>query len=68
MMPEIDGFGVLDVLKTNPETAQIPVIVVTAKELTGEENELLRGRIHSLMQKGQFLSDEFMEEINTLVG
>ena len=68
MMPEIDGFGVLDVLKANPETAQIPVIVVTAKELTGEENELLRGRIHSLMQKGQFLSDEFMEEINTLVG
>ncbi len=68
MMPEIDGFGVLDVLKANPETAQIPVIVVTAKELTGEENELLRGRIHSLMQKGHFLSDEFMEEINTLVG
>jgi threonine synthase len=68
MMPEIDGFGVLDALKTNPDTAQIPVIVVTAKELTVEENELLRGRIHSLMQKGQFMSDEFMEEINTLVG
>lgn len=67
MMPEIDGFGVLDALKANPETTQIPVIVVTAKELTSEENELLRGRIHTLMQKGHFMSDEFMEEISTLV-
>ncbi len=54
--------------KANPKTSHIPVIVVTAKELTPMENELLRGRVHSLMQKGQFMSDEFMEEINTLVG
>jgi threonine synthase len=68
MMPEIDGFGVLDALKANPDTAQIPVIVVTAKELTAEENELLYGRIHSLMQKGQFMSDELVEEIISVVG
>lgn len=68
MMPEIDGFGVLDSLKEQPETAQIPVVVVTAKELTPRENDLLRGRIHSLLQKGQFMSDEFIEEVNSLVG
>jgi threonine synthase len=44
------------------------VIVVTAKELTAEENELLYGRIHSLMQKGQFMSDELVEEIISVVG
>jgi len=68
MMPEIDGFAVLDALKANPGTAPIPVIVVTAKELTQEERDRLRGQIHSLMQKGEFMNDEFMDEITALIG
>ncbi len=68
MMPEIDGFAVLDALKANPETAPIPVIVVTAKELTQEERDRLRGQIHSLMQKGEFMNDDFMKEITALIG
>lgn len=67
MMPEVDGFGVLDALKANPETAHIPVIVVTAKELTPHEKERLRGRIHSLMQKGEFMNDELADEIRALL-
>jgi len=39
MMPELDGFGVLDALKSDPNTAPIPVIVVTAKELTRTRND-----------------------------
>jgi threonine synthase len=65
MMPEVDGFTVLDELKSQPETASIPVIVVTAKSLTADENRRLRGQIHSLMQKGEFLSDELLEEIQS---
>lgn len=67
MMPEIDGFAVLDELKANPETAPIPVIVVTAKELTADEKKRLEGQIHSLMQKGEFLNDELLDEVRTLV-
>lgn len=67
MMPEIDGFGVLDALKANQNTAHIPVVVVTAKELSAEENERLRGQIHALMQKGEFMSDELGEEVRALV-
>lgn len=67
MMPEVDGFGVLDALKQNQDTASIPVIVVTAKELTPAEKELLRGRIHSLMQKGEFMSDDLLDEVRALV-
>lgn len=66
MMPEIDGFAVLDALKENPRTAPIPVIVVTAKELTKEEKERLQGQIVSLMQKGEFLNDELMDEVRAL--
>lgn len=68
MMPEMDGFAVLEALKNNPNTAGIPVIVVTAKALTPEEQQRLRGQIERLMQKGEFLSDEFMEEIRALLG
>jgi threonine synthase len=68
MMPEMDGFAVLDALKAKPETSEIPVIVSTAKELTPEEKNKLKGQIQALMQKGDFLSDEFLEEVRTLIG
>jgi threonine synthase len=67
MMPELDGFAVLDKLKADPETAPIPVIVVTAKELTPDEKKRLEGRIHSLMQKGEFLNDELLDEVRSLI-
>jgi threonine synthase len=67
MMPDLDGFAVLDALKANEETAPIPVIVVTAKELTQEEKQRLDGQIHSLMQKGEFMNDEFLEEVRGLI-
>jgi threonine synthase len=67
MMPEMDGFAVLDALKNDPRTASIPVIVVTAKELTLEEKQRLQGRIQSLMQKGEFLNDDLLDEITSLL-
>ena len=67
MMPEMYGFAVLDSLKSKPETANIPVIVATAKELTPEEKDRLKGQIQALMQKGDFLSDEFLEEVRSLI-
>jgi threonine synthase len=67
MMPEMDGFAVMDQLQSNPDTADIPVIVVTAKELTQAEKGRMQGRIQKLMQKGDFLSDELMDEIRALL-
>jgi threonine synthase len=67
MMPEMDGFSVLDALKENDDTASIPVIVVTAKELTAEEKKRLSGQIQSLMQKGDFMSEELLDEVQSLV-
>lgn len=67
MMPGVDGFSVLDALKENPKTASLPVIIVTAKELTAEEKRRLDGHIQGLMQKGKFLSDDLAQEVNSLV-
>lgn len=67
MMPEIDGFAVLESLRSNSETATIPVIVATAKELTPDEKNRLGGQIQALLQKGDFLNDEFLEEVKSLI-
>jgi len=63
MMPEIDGFAVLDELKRQPETASVPVIVVTAKELTAAEKRRLEGQIAKLMVKGSFLGEDLLREV-----
>ncbi len=67
MMPEVDGFAVLDALRSKPETANIPVIVATAKELTVDEKSRLQGQIQALMTKGDFLNDEFLDEVRSLI-
>ncbi|HEX8993391.1 MAG TPA: pyridoxal-phosphate dependent enzyme [Anaerolineales bacterium] len=67
MMPEMDGFAVLDALKSDQDTAHIPVIVATAKELTPHEKERLGTQIQALMQKGDFLNDEFLQEVKGLL-
>ncbi len=63
MMPDIDGFSVINALKSDPHTADIPIIVLTAKELTVQERERLGGQIESLLQKGTFMDEELLKSI-----
>ena len=63
MMPEMDGFAVLDALKTDKELSKIPVIVVTAKELTAVEKQRLSGKVQSLMQKGAFSDQDIVDKL-----
>jgi len=68
MMPETDGFQVIETLRADPSTAHIPIIAVTAKALTSQEKRRLSGQIEKLMQKGEFLTDELLDEIRALLG
>ena len=63
MMPEMDGFEVLDRLESVVDPRDVPVIVVTAKALTAAEKKRLEGRISRLMLKGDFLTEDLLEEI-----
>ena len=63
MMPNVDGFTVIDTLKSDPEMSRIPVVVVTAKELTAKERTRLSGQISMLLQKGSFIDEEFVENL-----
>jgi threonine synthase len=67
MMPDIDGFSVLDTLKAERDLWDIPVIVITAKDLTREDYQRLSGRVESLLQKGMFIDEELFESISDVL-
>ncbi len=66
MMPEVDGFDVVSRLKEDPGASQIPILIYTAKNITSEDRERLQGNIQSIIQKGDFGKDRFLEMINNL--
>jgi threonine synthase len=63
MMPGMDGFALLEAFKADENMRAVPVIVITAKDLTPAERERLSGQIELLMQKGSFTDEELLEEI-----
>jgi threonine synthase len=63
MMPGIDGFGLVEQLKLDPRTKTIPIVVVSAKDITREERERLQGHIEAVYQKGSLRSGEFVRQM-----
>ena len=53
LMPDIDGFAVIDALHADPRTTAIPVVVLTAKSLTAQDRRRLKGRIEFVASKGE---------------
>jgi threonine synthase len=62
-MPEMDGFSVLEELKFDARTKKIPVIVVSAKDITAEELQRLNGYIEGLYQKGSIPVRAFVNQV-----
>jgi CheY-like chemotaxis protein len=67
MMPEMDGFEFLQVLRRQPANERLPVIVLTAKELTVEERQRLNGKVADILQKGAYSKEQLLQEIRELV-
>ena len=64
MMPEMDGFAFLDALRAEgPDFAAIPVVVLTAKDLTADERGFLSGRVQETLRKGAEQRENLLETI-----
>lgn len=67
MMPEMDGFEFLSQLRQHSEWRSLPVIVITAKDLTPHDQQRLEGQIEQIYQKGAFSYQALLDEIHSLV-
>jgi len=67
MMPGVDGFAVIERIKSDPELQQIPIVVITAKELTARERAWLNEQVDLLLQKGGSIDEELVETLVTKI-
>jgi signal transduction histidine kinase/DNA-binding response OmpR family regulator len=63
MMPEMDGFTFIEALRQNEAWRAIPVVVVTAKDLTAEDRARLNGQVQQVLHKGSYSRDELLREM-----
>jgi signal transduction histidine kinase/CheY-like chemotaxis protein len=64
MMPEMDGFAFLTELRKMPAYLKIPVVIVTAKDLTDEERRFLNSSIQKIIHKNASDLDDLIREVN----
>ena len=68
LMPETDGFEVIERLRADPSTAEIPIVILTAKAIAREERERLAAHVAHLAAKASFSPAEFVELVRRLCG
>jgi PAS domain S-box-containing protein len=67
MMPEMNGFQFISELRRIPEYEAIPIVVVTAIDLTEADQFRLKGQVESVLQKGAYSQEELLNHIRNLV-
>lgn len=67
VMPEMDGFEFLDAIRKESNWENIPVVVVTAKELTADDRQRLQGSVERVLQKGSLPTDAMLREIRRII-
>jgi signal transduction histidine kinase/DNA-binding response OmpR family regulator/HAMP domain-containing protein len=67
MMPEMDGFEFMDSLRKRLDFVGVPVVVVTAADLTEEDHRRLNGAVERVLQKSDLNRDQLLTEVRELV-
>jgi signal transduction histidine kinase/CheY-like chemotaxis protein len=67
MLPEMDGFQVVEALRRQDAWRSIPIVVVTAKDLTAADHARLNGYVEKILQKVAYSREALLAEIRELV-
>lgn len=68
LMPDVGGIEVVEALKREPSTAEIPVIMVTAKQFSEQDRRELSAHVLSVIDKTDFRQDNFLAEVRRAFG
>ncbi|HYO77948.1 MAG TPA: response regulator, partial [Thermoanaerobaculia bacterium] len=63
MMPNMSGFEVADSLKEDPRTANIPIVVLTSKEISTDDRALLHAKVKGFVNKGSSAREQLVREL-----
>jgi signal transduction histidine kinase/CheY-like chemotaxis protein len=67
MMPEMDGFEVVAKVRNDARWRSIPIVVITAKDLTDEDRARLNGGVARVFRKGSIAREELLRELRQLL-
>jgi CheY-like chemotaxis protein len=67
MMPEMDGFEFADRVRQRPEWRFIPIVVMTAKDLTAKERRRLSGSVETILRKAGDSREALLKQVRDLV-
>ncbi len=67
VMPEMDGFEFIEQLRSKSEWRSIPLVVVTAKDLSDDERQRLSGRFESISQRGVSAPEEMLDKLQSAI-
>ena len=66
-MPEMDGFEFMEELRKRADWRELPVIVITAKDVTEEDRRRLNGHVIQILQKGAYRTEQLLSEVRNLI-
>jgi CheY-like chemotaxis protein len=66
LMPGTDGFAVVERLRADPDLADVPIVVLTSKDMTNDDRARLNGRISFLARKGTLREAELARLVGRL--
>jgi len=67
MMPNVNGFDVIEYLKGGEGTRQIPIIVLTGQELTRKQTQDLNGKVERIVKKGIIGIEEILDVVKSTI-
>jgi CheY-like chemotaxis protein len=67
LMPVMDGFEEAAALRSHTEWNDIPVVVITAKDLTVQDHKRLNGSVRRILKKGAYTRNDLLAEVRRLV-
>ncbi|HEU5194331.1 MAG TPA: response regulator, partial [Methylomirabilota bacterium] len=67
MMPEMDGFEFVAEFRRHEAWRSVPIVVVTAKDLTRDDRDRLNGYVQRILQKGAYSREQLLAEVRELV-